>query len=109
MSYKVISTKNFRKQAKSLIKKYRSLKHEIYNIAEKLEINPKLGVSIGNRCYKIRIAIESKNKGKSGGARPITYCVTRDKIVYMAAIYDKSEKSSISEKELQEIIDSLEM
>ncbi|CAN5873801.1 hypothetical protein BH11BAC7_BH11BAC7_16560 [soil metagenome] len=29
---------------------------------------PQVGTSIGNNCYKIRLAISSKGKGKSGDA-----------------------------------------
>lgn len=107
MNYKVVSTKNFQKQAKSLIKKYPSLKNEILSITEKLEKNPELGIPIGNHCYKIRIAIASKNKGKSGGARVITYFLVADKLIYMVSIYDKSDQESISEKELKDLINKL--
>lgn len=32
-----------------------------------------MGTPLKNNCYKIRLAIASKHKGKSGGARVITY------------------------------------
>jgi hypothetical protein len=62
---------------------------------------------LGNNAYKIRIAIRSKGKGKSGGARIITYLVTENKEVYLLTIYDKSELSSIDDKTLRQIIDNL--
>ena len=53
MNYKVKSIAVFEKQAKKLIKKYPSLKLEIFNIVQALKMNPNFGVSIGKSCYKI--------------------------------------------------------
>lgn len=69
MSFEVVITSDFTKEAKSLIKKYKSLKNELSSLVSSLEENPTQGTSLGNDCYKIRIAIASKGKGKSGGAR----------------------------------------
>lgn len=63
-----------------------------------------MGKPLGKGCYKIRLAIAAKGKGKSGGARIITCVVATDREVYLATIYDKSEQSNISDKRLQEII-----
>ena len=73
MSYKVDSISPFDRQFKRLCKKYPSLKKEIQELGESLAIDPKQGISLGNNCYKIRLAIKSKGKGKSGGARVISY------------------------------------
>ena len=70
-------------------------------------IDPKQGVAIGNECYKIRLAIASKGKGKSGGARLITNIVVSDTVVYLLTIYDKSEKENITDRELRELLDQL--
>ncbi len=107
MNYKVKSISVFEKQAKKLIKKYPSLKVEIFEIIQALKINAHTGVSIGNNCFKIRIAIASKGKGKSGGARIITNFVIHDKTIFLLTIYDKSEKESITDKELTELLDSI--
>jgi len=50
---------------------------------------------------KIRLAIASKRKGKSGGARVITCVLIEDTEVHLLTIYDKSEKEDISDKELK--------
>ena len=71
--------------------------------------NPEHGTFIGNSCYKIRLAIESKNKGKSGGARVVTYLFAKAELVYLLTIYDKSEKEDLKPKELLEMIESLEL
>ena len=46
------------------------------------------------------MAITSKGKGKSGGARIITYIVNAEKEILLVSIYDKSEKETISNKEI---------
>jgi hypothetical protein len=69
-----------------------------------LENNPIQGVALGRNCYKIRFAISSKGKGKSGGARIITNIVISDETVYLLSIYDKSEKENLSDNELDELL-----
>ncbi len=69
MKANVIVTPNFQREAKKLMKKYRSLKSELAELAEQLEENPKMGTLIGEDTYKIRLAVKSKGKGKSGGMR----------------------------------------
>ena len=104
MSFEVIVTSRFKRDIKKLVKKYLSLKGEFGELLDSLEENPKLGVHLGNDCYKIRIAIASKGKGKSGGARVVTYILIRDQKVFLLTIYDKSEKENISDKELIELL-----
>jgi mRNA-degrading endonuclease RelE of RelBE toxin-antitoxin system len=107
MSYNIKSTAVFERQAKRLIKKYSSLKKELFLLVQSLKENPDLGSPIGRNCYKIRIAIASKGKGKSGGARLITNFIVNDSNVYLLSIYDKSEKENLTEKELAELLRSL--
>ncbi|MEN9458833.1 MAG: Toxin HigB-2 [Bacteroidota bacterium] len=104
MSYKVIPVDKFKREAKRLVKKYPSLKIELAEIAESLSEEPTLGTSLGNDTYKIRISIKSKGKGKSGGARIITYVVTPQKEIYLLTIFDKAEFDSIDDKTLRRII-----
>jgi hypothetical protein len=73
MAYEIYTIDYFDKQFKRLLKKYPSLKSEITELINSLKNNPSLGTSLGNNCYKIRLAISSKGKGKSGGARVITF------------------------------------
>jgi len=70
-------------------------------------LHPESGTPLGNDTYKIRIAIKSKNTGKSGGGRVITYLVTEQKEVYLLTIYNKSEFDSIDDRTLQTIINSI--
>ena len=104
MSYNVLPLPPFDRQLKRLSKKYPSLKQEYFELIELLEENPEQDVSLRDNCYKIRISIASKNKGKSGGARVIINIVLAENNVYLLAIYDKSEKESLSDKELNELL-----
>jgi hypothetical protein len=72
-----------------------------------LSNTPETGTPLGNDTYKIRLAIKSKGKGKSGGGRIITYVVKANKEVYLLAIYDKSEFENVDDKTLKNIIQSL--
>ena len=103
MSYKVSSIPLFDKQAKRLAKKYPSLKNDLAELFENLATEPVQGKALGNNFYKVRLAIASKVKGKSGGARLITFVKVVQTTVYLASIYDKSEKATITDKELQQI------
>jgi mRNA-degrading endonuclease RelE of RelBE toxin-antitoxin system len=104
MSYNIIAVPTFRKELKQLVKKYHSLKTDLSLLFESLEENPIQGTYLGKNCYKIRLAISSKGKGKSGGARIITNFVIADETVYLLSIYDKSSKESLSDKELDELL-----
>lgn len=85
------------------------LKNEFIELLTQINQNPEYGTFIGNQCYKIRLAILSKGKGKSGGARVITYLYIEKKIVYLLTIYDKSEKSDLKSNELDEMIANLSL
>ena len=104
MSFNVETIPYFDKRAKKLSKKFPSLKKELTALLETLTENPETGIPLGNNCFKIRLAIASKGKGKSGGARVITYAYRTKTTVFLLDIYDKSDKGTISEKELQERI-----
>lgn len=101
MSYKLVPTPPFERELKLLAKKYPSLYNDLAELEKQLLENPALGTSIGQNCFKIRLAITSKGKGKSGGARVITFVQVIDKNIFMIAIYDKSSFENISDKELQ--------
>src|SRR5882724_11549218 len=107
MSYKVYPTLRFQRFLKRLLKKYPSLKEELVGLIDEIEKKPQIGTSIGNSCYKIRLNVESKGKGKSGGLRAITYVYIFGSSVYLIAIYDKSEQPDISDKDLKNWISEI--
>ena len=107
MSFDVIATEPFERKLKKLAKKYKSIKTDFAPLVEQLAQEPTLGTPLGKNCYKIRIAISSKGKGKSGGARLITYIRIVKKRVFLMDIYDKSDQETISDKELRLLIELL--
>ena len=107
MNYKVDTTGNFEKEAKRLIKKYKSLKIEIAELINELEENPFKGTLLGNGVYKIRLKVKSTGKGKSGGARVMTYVQIVDEKVVMFSIYTKSEKDTITDKKIKQLIKNI--
>jgi mRNA-degrading endonuclease RelE of RelBE toxin-antitoxin system len=109
MSFSVIPSDKFKKEAKRLSKKYASLKEELADLNDALSNTPTTGTPLGNDTYKIRLAIKSKGKGKSGGGRVITYVVKANKEVYLLTIYDKAEFDSLDDKTLKNIIQSLNL
>jgi hypothetical protein len=106
MNYKIATTEYFESNFKRLSKKYRSLFDDIENFKKELLTNPAMGDDLGSNTRKVRIAIASKNKGKSGGARVITCNVMLDienAKIYLLAIYDKGEQQSISKQEIVQL------
>jgi mRNA-degrading endonuclease RelE of RelBE toxin-antitoxin system len=104
MSFSVKSISVFERQAKRLIKKFPSLKKELEELIKKLKEEPQKGTLIGHNCYKIRLAIASKGKGKSGGARVITHIIYKNNTIYLLSIYDKSDIENLTDKEILELI-----
>jgi mRNA-degrading endonuclease RelE of RelBE toxin-antitoxin system len=108
MSYNVEVTGLFDRQLKKLYKKHISVREDVAQLIQLLEADPIQGIPLGKRCYKVRLAIKSKGKGKSGGARVIMYIHIINTTVYLLTIYDKGEQGSISESALQELLDQLQ-
>ncbi len=111
MKIEIITSQNFRKEARPLLKKYPSLRKELADLGEELIKDPLKGIPIGKNCFKIRLAIKSKGKGKSKGARVITFVIveiSKDKerytLVNLASIYDKAQYENISDRDLRRII-----
>ena len=97
---------NFHKKFKKLHKKNRKLLDDIKKLEKELKANPTTGISLGHSMYKIRMANSSRNIGKSGGFRVITYFIDENDVVYLVEIYDKSAIESISVDELRDIWDA---
>ena len=107
MNYSLKAIASFEKDIKRLSKKYKSFKSDLLKLRTQLLENPKSGISLGNSCYKLRFSISSKNKGKSAGARIITHLIIINDdagIIYLLAIYDKSEQENITDKQILELL-----
>lgn len=101
MNFNVIATKPFERKLKKLSKKYLSLPEDVQQLISLLETNPNYGIYLGNNCYKIRLAITSKGKGKSAGARVITFVRLVHNKVFLLTMYDKSQRSTITDNNIK--------
>lgn len=104
MNYNVYPTPDFKKLFKKLSKKYPSLKEDLRELVHILKAVPDSGIQLGQGIHKIRLAIGSKSRGKSAGARVITYLVTKEKEVYLVFIYDKSQLENITKEQIFEML-----
>ena len=110
MANRIDYTPIFEKHFKRYSKKFRSLNTELRELENELLKNPQLGEPLGDSLFKIRLAVKSKGKGKSGGFRVITYLLLEDKnsfTINLLTLYDKSELSDISKEELLRILKSV--
>lgn len=104
MKFEVEALPNFEKEAKRLKKKFASLTQELLYLIGQLETDPFIGTALKAGFYKIRLSVKSKGKGKSGGARVITYVKVVQSTVFLVSIYDKSEQSDITDAELTRLL-----
>jgi mRNA-degrading endonuclease RelE of RelBE toxin-antitoxin system len=102
----------FEREAKALRKKYPSFESDYDAFLNELEKNPFSGESLGQHTYKNRMAIASKGKGKSGGARVITYNIQQqgedEVLITLMTIYDKSEIDNVSDAYLRSLVQQIE-
>ncbi len=107
MRYNIHSADTFTKELKQLSKRYPSIIKDVRILSAQLLSNPLLGESLGGGLRKIRMAITSKGKGKSGGARVITYTAVvsvEETDITFLTIYDKADISTLSDSKLKELL-----
>lgn len=104
MSFEVELTDHFKKEAKKLTKKYRSLKTELEALGKQLAKKPTTGTPLGHDVFKVRLAISSKGKGKSGGARVIILAKVVKEKVYLVSIYDKGQLDNLNKDQIIELL-----
>ncbi|MBO5849220.1 MAG: addiction module toxin RelE [Bacteroidales bacterium] len=112
MNYRIILNNSFLKEVKRLAKKYYSFKEDLEALQNELKINPYSGVDLGNGLRKVRMAIKSKGRGKSHGARIITYILLiseNESEINLLTIYDKAERENISREEIEEITKTIHL
>ena len=108
MSFEIKTIENFDRQAHRLAKHYPSFREDFKTLLKELKKNPLAGVDLGGGIRKVRMAIASKGKGKSGGARVITYTADiilkeKEGQLILLSVYDKSEQSTISDNEIKRL------
>lgn len=108
MAYTIKTILSFDKDFKRLFKRYQSLPADLKKFVSDLQRNPLLGTDLGGGVHKVRMAIKSKGRGKSGGARVITYVDVIVEIeegtVVLLALYDKSDRETISDAEIRDLM-----
>ena len=107
MNYNIVTERAFLREVKRLSKKYKSLKQALQRLQDELLANPQAGADLGNGVHKARLAIGSKNRGKSHGACVITYTYRIDEEngnITLLYLYDKEERDSISATEINQLV-----
>ena len=106
MSVTISTIDEFDRRARRLAKKYKSLKDDLRTLQQEIMENPIMGIDLGRGVRKIRMAIGSKGKGKSGGARvlTLTVLVSEDANVTLLTIYDKDEIDNVSDEYIRWLV-----
>jgi hypothetical protein len=79
-------------------------------LIQELSEQPTKGIRLTSNCYKIRLAVKSKGKGKSGGLRIITTVIFKvakpvnGPSVILLSLYDKSNFATLSDKDLKDLL-----
>ena len=111
MNVKIDFLPEFLRLAKPLWKKYPSFEQDYLLLLGELKSNPFIGIPLGEGVRKVRMTISSKGKGKSGGARVLTYCVNKesdeDVKVTLMSIYDKTRISNVSDEYISSLVKEL--
>lgn len=98
---------DFAKEAKRLAKKYPSFKQDYKDFLVSIKNNPLQGDEITKNIRKIRMAIKAKGKGKSGGARGITFNILTDiengHVVFLL-LYDKKDASTVKVNVVKQLV-----
>ncbi len=108
----IIAIHPFRRELKKLAKKYRSIAKDYEQLLNQLEANPYSGIDLGRGVRKVRMTITAKGKGKSHGARVITYTDAifsiDNGVLYLITIYDKADRANITDKEIEALLQQLD-
>ena len=106
MKVTISTIDEFDRRARRLAKKYKSLKDDLRTFQQEIMQNPLMGIDLGRGVRKIRMAITSKGKGKSGGARvlTLTILVSDDADVTLLTIYDKEEIDNVTDSYIKWLV-----
>lgn len=103
-TFQVTLGHDFARNSKRLGKRYRSWADDLAGLLAELAVFPLQGISLGRGCYKIRVAITSKNRGKSGGARVVTCVKVVGETVYLLTVFDKADRENLADGELDVLL-----
>ncbi len=108
MSCNILTVPEFDKNVKKLAKRYKNIKNDLSLLVTALREKPIEGTHLFGNCYKIRLVNSSVPTGKSKGFRVITYYIDNNSNLYLLSIYSKSDKESIQESEIIEILANMQ-
>ena len=104
MKIEIIEQDLYKKAVKKLAKKYKNIYKDIDAFLNSISSKKDLGVELGSNIYKVRIKNSDKNRGKSAGYRLISYLKIVNNELHLIYIYDKSQISNLTEKEIDNLI-----
>ena len=107
MNFEIQTSSYFDAEAKRLAKRHRSFIDDLQDFQKSILENPFQGTELSPGIRKIRLTIDSKGRGKSGGARVITFTYLvdeKDGVVILLLLYDKADASSIKMNVVRKII-----
>ena len=110
MNFEIQTSSCFDAEAKRLAKRHRSFINDLQDFRDNLLKNPYQGTELSPGIRKVRLTIDSKGRGKSGGARVITFTYLvneKDGVVILLLLYDKADASSIKMNVVRQIIKDL--
>lgn len=104
MNLKIISLESFKKDVKKLYKKNKKPPEDLKKLNQELLNNPKIGIELSSRLYKVRLENSSTNSGKSGGFRIIYYYINENENIYLLKMYSKTEITNIKDEILIKLL-----
>ena len=106
---KVEFTPEFKRNLRSLAKKYRRIRSDIQPVIEQIQHGDFLGDQIPktgeHTLFKIRVKNSDIRKGKSAGYRIVYYVKSETKII-LITIYSKTEQADISPAQIRRIVEN---
>ena len=105
---RVRMSEDFRASYKLLKKRHKSLEADFERLLASLLENPMQGVELAGGVRKVRMAITSKGRGKSGGARVIIRVRIVDDELQLLYIYDEADMENVSETFLRDVMKRME-
>ena len=105
---RVRTSADFRAAFKRLKKRHKSLQQDFEKLLLSLLQNPLQGVELDGGVRKVRLAITSKGRGKSGGARVIIRVRIVSDELQLLYIYDKADYENVSDAFLRDVMKRME-
>ena len=106
---KVRMSEDFRTAYKRLKKRHKSLEYDFEQLLLSLLQDPYQGVELEGGARKVRLAITSKGRGKSGGARVIIRVRIVADELQLLYIYDKADFENVNDVYLRDVMKRMDI